>query len=547
MAKILNLGKVVGSDAKINGQTAITLTGANGVSVITSGTDVTVDGAGIKTELTTHTSNTDIHVTAEEKAAWNGKADLSDIPTTLPANGGNADIAKYIGTWGSPEQYYGEQLKMRVLYNKFGDYRFGLTTDTDNEIRVDYATNADTLDGKHAAEFAPYHSYAPIYIGDILDITEMGTYSCSVSDCTNLPPEIVSWCYITMHQFRDTGYKHYICMPLNNFSEILNTIWISSEANKDSSGKLIWSRACDGGNADTIDGKHASDFVRRYDALLTTDYVSNAAMDMDYKGVVDSDTANSIGLDGSNSCWWHIIGLRNTNNDGYGTQIAIPLYPSNSNQIPKYRTSAGTTFQNWSNVADGGNADTVDGKHASDFATPIYKGYPERGDCNNATAQGVYTVSNNSTNAPGSGFYMLTVDVAGGGDWIVQTAFWISLKSEAYRRINVNGAWGEWYNIADDGNAHSVQGYSPKDNGTKGLPAITSDYGPIEIGKYLDFHTSDGQDYKVRITANDDGSLSISSSSTTDSICLRNLSSGTAAANTTNCPSGAWYGQYEEV
>lgn len=46
----LNLGKVVGSDAKINGQTAITLTGANGVSVITSGTDVIVDGAGIKSE-----------------------------------------------------------------------------------------------------------------------------------------------------------------------------------------------------------------------------------------------------------------------------------------------------------------------------------------------------------------------------------------------------------------------------------------------------------------------------------------------------------------
>ena len=87
----LNLGKVVGSDAKINGQTAITLTGANGVSVVTSGTDVTVDGAGIKTELTTHTSNTDIHVTTKEKASWNGKAELTDIPSSLPANGGNAD------------------------------------------------------------------------------------------------------------------------------------------------------------------------------------------------------------------------------------------------------------------------------------------------------------------------------------------------------------------------------------------------------------------------------------------------------------------------
>ena len=44
-------------------------------------------------------------------------------------------------------------------------------------------------------------------------------------------------------------------------------------------------------------------------------------------------------------------------------------------------------------------------------------------------------------------------------------------------------------------------------------------------------------------TANTAGTLSATSSN----ICLRNLSSGTAEANTTNCPSGAWYGQYEEV
>ena len=38
-----------------------------------------------------HAGNADIHVTADEKAEWNGKADKSDIPTTLPANGGNAE------------------------------------------------------------------------------------------------------------------------------------------------------------------------------------------------------------------------------------------------------------------------------------------------------------------------------------------------------------------------------------------------------------------------------------------------------------------------
>ena len=39
----------------------------------------------------THAGNGEIHVSAAEKAAWSAKAELSDIPAALPANGGNAD------------------------------------------------------------------------------------------------------------------------------------------------------------------------------------------------------------------------------------------------------------------------------------------------------------------------------------------------------------------------------------------------------------------------------------------------------------------------
>lgn len=41
--------------------------------------------------ISAHTGNAEIHVTEEEKSAWNAKAELADIPTSLPANGGNAD------------------------------------------------------------------------------------------------------------------------------------------------------------------------------------------------------------------------------------------------------------------------------------------------------------------------------------------------------------------------------------------------------------------------------------------------------------------------
>ena len=38
-----------------------------------------------------HINNADIHVTAEEKTRWDNKAELSDIPSSIPFDGGNAD------------------------------------------------------------------------------------------------------------------------------------------------------------------------------------------------------------------------------------------------------------------------------------------------------------------------------------------------------------------------------------------------------------------------------------------------------------------------
>lgn len=59
-------------------------------SAATSGGGTTEDEVA-RNAINAHTRNAEIHVTAEDKAAWNGKAEFSDIPTTLPANGGNAD------------------------------------------------------------------------------------------------------------------------------------------------------------------------------------------------------------------------------------------------------------------------------------------------------------------------------------------------------------------------------------------------------------------------------------------------------------------------
>ena len=78
---LLGTGSVqlIGSDYSTNPFKTSTASGGSGVDDVA------------RAAIEAHSGNADIHVTAAEKAAWNGKAELSDIPTSLPANGGNAD------------------------------------------------------------------------------------------------------------------------------------------------------------------------------------------------------------------------------------------------------------------------------------------------------------------------------------------------------------------------------------------------------------------------------------------------------------------------
>lgn len=229
-----------------------------------------------------------------------------------------------------------------------------------------------------------------------------------------------------------------------------------------------------GGNADTVDGKHASEFSQIIQFVTPTD------------------TKTAIGILGKTTTYWcnSWTDYPAEANDGQGMIISahytgegttagtdnlwcrqLFITPHMHYKVWQ-RIIANTTVGEWTNIADGGNADTLDGKHASDFADNIYKGYPKEGNCNNATAQGVYTVSNNSTNAPGSDFYTLIVDVAGDGTWIVQNAISAGTESVAYRRTCINGNWGAWKNIADGGNAATVNGYTVNANVPAGFSSI---------------------------------------------------------------------------
>lgn len=450
-----------------------------------------------KAKLAMHTDAREIHVTAAEKAGWNAKADLSDIPTTLPADGGNAD----------------------------------------------------TLDGKHASDFEPYQSYAPIFTGNILDITEMGTYSCSVSDCTNLPPEITSWCYITMYQFRDAGYKRFICSRFNAInSDNSAIIYLASESYKDSEGNLIWSRACDRGNADTLDGKHASDFALKTDIPTTlpanggnADTVGNKPISqiLAVKGWYELDM-NELKEQGS----YIVVNAANCpptpawgtalvfiGGTGSVVQLYICSVETEAERMTAYiRHYTGDFWTPWVNIADGGNAATLESHPASDFAlkTEIPTTLPANGgraDAANAAYHQVEHFLESGTDV----LAYVTSDIC-------PTPFNTIVRIINSPTCPTNYGYSAsdndfFYHIFKlDNSLATVKAFDIRGN----VEFINSCLNGTWTGWV---RCNDGGNAD---TANLAGALS----STPTNVCLRNLSSGTADVTTTNCPSGAWYGQH---
>lgn len=121
----------------------------------------------------------------------------------------------------------------------------------------------------------------------------------------------------------------------------------------------------DGGNADTVDEKHASDFIQALgniasgsikdvvlncNAVGATAFVSNAVTDMPF----------------DNAYWFCYITGGGT---GHRCITAIHLGVGKTYQM-SYNNSTGM-WNDWFNVADGGDADTLDGLNATSFMQKV--------------------------------------------------------------------------------------------------------------------------------------------------------------------------------
>ena len=111
--------------------------------------------------------------------------------------------------------------------------------------------------------------------------------------------------------------------------------------------------------------------------------------------------------------------------------------------------------------ANGGTADTVDGKHESDFMQNLgYLGSGGRLDyVLTLTSSGSFFISNSVTDTPVSGlFYGVDVIRHTGGDFVI-TATRFNGGGVWTNRYNAGAKkWYGWANVADGGNAASVGG-----------------------------------------------------------------------------------------
>ena len=257
-------------------------------------------------------------------------------------------------------------------------------------------------------------------------------------------------------------------------------------------------------DADTVDGKHADEFYPAQAAVIEGgDYdtlVNNGIYEIHGSATTPSTNAPNGNNISSN---FYVQVFRHSMN--WLTQIATSVRGDRKQYI---RSKENGVWNAWKRIS-AGNADTVNNQNVE---MSIYTSTSSFGVSNTDTADTIWKA------LPGNSIFAIIAQSLTDPSWnfpedtSMHSLLMIKLSnmrplgmylypktngSVYFANVDGNGAYlGNWGKLCDGGNA---------------------------------------------ATANTAGTLA----TTASNVCLRNMSSGTDEANDTNCPVGAWYGQYE--
>lgn len=145
------------------------------------------------------------------------------------------------------------------------------------------------------------------------------------------------WAYVIMIRFRDAGYKTFLCIEFNPTptTQHCRNIYIAREYDVDSSGNMIWYKACDGGKANSADT--LTDWGTRT--------VTNAN-DAPFGFCAALDCENA-----PNPFWSTILTTGSSSATKYKTQIAFPwAFGVGENKI-RYRCENNGEWGSWQEIS----------------------------------------------------------------------------------------------------------------------------------------------------------------------------------------------------
>ena len=308
-------------------------------------------------------------------------SDITDFPTSLPANGGNADTldGKHANDFvqKTGDSMSGNlRMESNQLWFGIGGINQFYFENTNGDISLknhdgatvfaanyygSYATHADTVDGKHAENFMQWLG-APSDTNIMNDANYKVDYHCNIGDGTLIGLPVAGWYHVVYYMHANVnGFGMQIAYPLN-FDGHTFIRWANGTMWGD------WKNVADGGNADTLDGKHAIDFFNNIAGIISPETSGKATL-MEYISTLDSATSNFYASEFDDLP---------TNNWGYnvtvykaGGAVYVIAYRALSNREIYVRDFAisGEWNGDWTRLNDGGNADTLDGFHANEIAS----------------------------------------------------------------------------------------------------------------------------------------------------------------------------------
>ena len=317
--------------------------------------------------------------------------------------------------------------------------------------------NADTLDSLHASSFA--QNLGVWSSGSIKDLILAATKSGFVAiakSVTGMPVDNVFW-----YGFLDCNTASR-CLRVTSTGTTGLTYSISCIPSTSPITWYDWHNVADGGNASTVGGKSISQLMSYGMAYGDRTQITSGDLDNYHTAgrfiVKDGATAAGIANSAFASAGYFLDVFYRT------ATITIQIAYTWSAIIKirySYVEDTVTKWSSWRNISDGGNADTLDGKHASDFMQNL--GTLTTGSLLDyvltMTNSGYLLVNSNVTDTPVSGVnFFVDVRRHNNGDYAI-TATRFSAGGVYTNRYNAGMAkWYGWANVADGGNAASVGG-----------------------------------------------------------------------------------------